>query len=279
MIRNKYTFISFFILSAQSLNASSVIEKNIHLNNNEINKEQENYDDNNFDFVKSKLFYSVSDLHNKIINEGKKKEFIDPVIKSFSALSQFLLDQKDKFKCSDNITKLANFITNKIVEPYKKEEEAEIISAFICNMSADLNAFSENLYTLQNESNNNSFFNFLCDLLNKKEIDGIFIDVDLSMGNRPHFTINIDKKKKDKDILRDICLKVLKNKNSEAVECTRWIGGEIKINENDNTFFSLLGKNKNKNSFAVCFPKDLNPSDLNVVVYNKKGEEITFNNF
>ena len=277
MIRNKYTYIAFLIFSSQSLNASS-IEKDISLNNIENNKEQEKYDDN-FDFVKRNLFWSVSELHNKIINECKKKEDIDLVIKSFSAFSQFLLDQQDKFKYSDNITKLAGFITNSIVEPYKKEEEDEIISAFICNMSADLNIFSENLYTLQNESNNNSFFNFLCDLLKKKEIDGIFINVGLLIGKRPHFNIYIDKKKKDTSILRDICLKVLKNKNSEAVECTRWIGGEIKINENDNTFFSLLGKNKNKNSFAVCFPKDLNPSDLNVVVYNKKGEEITFNNF
>lgn len=277
MIRNKYTYIAFLILSSQSLNASS-IEKSISLNNSENNKEQEKYEDN-FGFVKRNLLYSVSELHNKIINEGKKKEFIDPVIESFSAFSQFLLNQKDKFKCSDDITKLADFITNKIVEPSKEKENDEIISAFICNMSADLNAFSEKLYSLQQgkEDCKSSFYSFLCKLLNKKEINGVSVEVDLLMDKRPHFNINIDKKKIDKDILRDIRLKVLKKEDSNAVECKRWNGECIKIDEDDNTFFSLLGKNKNKDSFAVCFPKDLKPSELNVIVYNNKGEEITFN--
>lgn len=71
MIRNKYTYIAFLIFSSQSLNASS-IENNISLNNSENNKEQEKYDDN-FDFAKRNLLWSVSELHNKIINEGKKK--------------------------------------------------------------------------------------------------------------------------------------------------------------------------------------------------------------
>lgn len=277
MIRNKYTYIAFLIFSSQSLNASS-IENNISLNNSENNKEQEKYDDN-FDFVKRNLLWSVSELHNKIINEGKKKEFIGPVIESFSAFSKFLLDQKDKFKCSGDITKLADFITNKIVEPSKEKEQDEIISAFICNMSDDLNAFSENLYSLQQgkEDCKSSFYSFLCNLLNKKEINGVTINVDLLMDKHPHFKINIDKKKNAKNILHDIYLKVLKKEDSKAVECKRWNGEGIKIDEDDNTFFSLLGKNKNKDSFAVCFPKDLKPSELNVIVYNNKGEEITFN--
>lgn len=270
MIRNKYTYIAFLILSSQSLNASS-IENNIPLNNNEINKEANDID---FSKVKNNLVIAVNELHNNINTEG-----IETVIKCLSELSHFLLGQKDKFKCSDDITKLADFITNKIVEPSKEKENDEIISAFICNMSADLNAFSEKLYSLQQgkEDCKSSFYSFLCKLLNKKEINGVSVEVDLLMDKRPHFNINIDKKKIDKDILRDIRLKVLKKENSKAVECKRWNGECIKIDEDDNTFFSLLGKNKNKDSFAVCFPKDLKPSELNIIVYNNKGEEITFN--
>lgn len=269
MIRNKYTYIAFLILSSQSLNASS-IENNISLNNNEINKEANDID---FSKVKNNLIIAVNELHNNINTEG-----IATVIKCLSELSQFLLDQKDKFKCSDEIIKLAGFITNKIVEPSKEKENDEIISAFICNMSADLNAFSEKLYSLQpgKEDCKSSFYSFLCKLLNKKEINGVSVEV--VMDKRPHFNINIDKKKIDKDILHDLRLKVLKKEDSKAVKCTRWKGEDIKIDEeDDNTFFSLLGKNKNKDSFAVCFPKGLKPSELNVVVYNNKGEEINFN--
>lgn len=273
MISNKYTYIAFLILSSQSLNASS-IENNIPLNNSGNNKEQEKYDDN-FDFVKSNLLYSVSELHNKIINEGKKKEFIDPVIESFSAFSKFLLDQKDKFKYSDDITKLADFITNKIVEPSKEKEQGEIISAFICNMSVDLNAFSENLYSLQQggEDCKSSFYSFLCDLLNKKEINGVSVKVDLLTGKRQHFNIIITDRGDNKKALENLFVKVLKNKD-EVVTCTKWNGHTINIDEKDNSLSTLLGK---KNSFSMCFPKDLDPSELNVVVYNREeGKGISF---
>lgn len=273
MIRNKYTYIAFLILSSQSLNASS-IENNISLNNSENNKEQEKYEDN-FDFVKRNLLWSVSELHNKIINEGKKKEFIGPVIESFSAFSQFLLDQKDKFKCSGDITKLADFITNKIVEPSKEKEQDEIISAFICNMSADLNAFSENLYSLQQgkEDCKSSFYSFLCNLLNKKEINGVSVEVDLLMDKHPHFKITINNKRGVKENLDNLFVKVLKNKD-EVVNCTKWNSQPINIDEKDNSLSTLLGK---KNSFSICFPKDLDPSELNVVIYNsEEGNDISF---
>ena len=273
MIRNKYTYIAFLIFSSQSLNASS-IENNISLNNSENNKEQEKYDDN-FDFAKRNLLWSVSELHNKIINEGKKKEFIDPVIESFSAFSQFLLDQKDKFKCSGDITKLADFITNKIVEPFKEKEQDEIISAFICNMSADLNAFSENLYSLQQgkEDCKSLFYSFLCNLLNKKEINGVSVEVDLLTGKRQHFNITINNKRGVKENLDNLFVKVLKNKD-EVVNCTKWNSQPINIDEKDNSLSTLLGK---KNSFSICFPKDLDPSELNVVIYNsEEGNDISF---
>ena len=273
MIRNKYTYIAFLILSSQSLNASS-IENNISLNNSEINKEQEKYYDN-FDFVKRNLFWSVSELHNKIINECKKKEDIDRVIKSFSAFSQFLLDQKDKFKYSDDITKLADFITNKIVEQSKEKEQAEIISASICNMSADLNAFSEKLYSLQQgkEDCKSSFYSFLCNLLNKKEISGVSVEVDLLTGKRQHFNIIIKDKGDNKKALDNLFVKVLKNKD-EVVNCTKWNSKPINIDEKDNSLSTLLGK---KSSFSMCFPKDLDPSELNVVIYNREeGKDISF---
>ena len=266
MIRNKYTYIAFLILSSQSLNASS-IENNIPLNNNEINKEANDID---FSKVKNNLIIAVNELHNNINTEG-----IETVIKCLSELSHFLLEQKDKFKCSDDITKLADFITNKIVEPYKEEEKAEIISASIRNISADLNAFSENFYTLkqENEDGKSSFYNFLCDLFNKKEIDGVSVKVDLLKGKRQHFNITINNKKGVKETLNKLCVKVLNNKD-EDVTCTKWNGNTINMDEKDNSLSTLLGK---KNSFSICFPKDIDPSELNVVIYNREqGSDISF---
>lgn len=266
MIRNKYTYIAFLILSSQSLNASS-IENNISLNNNEINKEANDID---FSKVKNNLIIAVNELHNNINTEG-----IETVIKCLSELSHFLLEQKDKFKCSDDITKLADFITNKIVEPSKEKEQAEIISAFICNMSADLNAFSEKLYSLQQgkEDCKSSFYSFLCNLLNKKEISGVSVNVDLLTGKRQHFNIIITDKGDNKKALDNLFVKVLKNKD-EVVNCTKWNSKPINIDEKDNSLSTLLGK---KNSFSMCFPKDLDPSELNVVIYNREeGKDISF---
>lgn len=273
MIRNKYTYIVFLILSSQSLNASS-IENNIPLNNSGNNKEQEKYD-NDFSCIKSNLLLAVSELHNKINTGGKKTCSIEPVIKSLSEFSQFLLEQKENFKCSNDITKLVNFIDNKIVEPFKEKKQAEIISGFIYNMSADLNNFSENLYSLQqeNEDGKSSFYSFLCDLLNKKEIDGISIKVDLIKGKRQHFNIIINDKGDNKKALENLFVKVLKNKD-KVVTCTKWNGQTINIDEKNNSLSTLLGK---KNSFSICFPKDLDPSELDVVIYKREeGNDISF---